>query len=172
MRCSALGRVNTFQMSGGNAPGPPRAARGVGAAVDAVPDADAGLAGCGGEDPNGGAGLGGDVFEAALAVLVLAAEPVRVDAAVRGRGRMAESGAGEELPDGPFAAPGDAGDLARTVSLAGEVAELVIAWWFRLGRGRCGAAGRELGRRVAGRRQPDVVGGGGEPGGDGADGHA
>jgi hypothetical protein len=39
----------------------------VGAAVDAVPDADAGLAGCGGEGLDGDAGLGGDVLEAALA---------------------------------------------------------------------------------------------------------
>jgi hypothetical protein len=51
---------------------------GVGAAGDAVPDADAGVAGCGGEGPGGGAGLGGDVLEAALAVLVVLAEPVRV----------------------------------------------------------------------------------------------
>ena len=40
---------------------------GVGAAVDAVPDADAGLAGCGGEGLDRRAGLGGDVLEAALA---------------------------------------------------------------------------------------------------------
>jgi hypothetical protein len=80
---------------------------GVGAAGDAVPDADAGLAGCDGEGLDGGAGLGGDVLEAALAVLVLLAEPVRVDAAVRERGRLAEPGAGEELPDGALAASGD-----------------------------------------------------------------
>jgi hypothetical protein len=35
---------------------------GVGAAGDAVPDADAGLAGCGGEGLGGDAGLGGDVL--------------------------------------------------------------------------------------------------------------
>jgi hypothetical protein len=111
----------------------------VGAGVDAVPDADAGLAGCGGEGLDGGAGLGGDVLEAALAVLVVLAEPVRVDVFLAVRlGRMVESGAGEELSDGPLAEPGDAGDLARAVSLAGEVAELVIAWQVRLGRGRCG----------------------------------
>jgi hypothetical protein len=94
----------------------------VGAAVDAVPDADAGRAGCGGEGSDGGAGLGGDVLEAALAVLVLLAEPARFDGVVRGRGRVAEPGADEELPDDALAASGDAGDLAGAVSLAGEVA--------------------------------------------------
>ena len=139
-------------------------------AGDAVPDADAGVAGYGGEGFDRGAGLGGDVLEAALAALVLLVEPLRVGVAVRERGRLAEPGAGEELPDGALAASGDAGDLARAVSLAGEVAELVGAGWFRLGRGRSGAAGRKLGCRVAGCCQPDVVGAGGEPGGDGADG--
>jgi hypothetical protein len=67
----------------------------VSAAGDAVPDADAALAGRGGEVLDCGGGLSGDVLEAALAVLVLLAEPVRVDAAVRGRGRAAEPGAGE-----------------------------------------------------------------------------
>jgi hypothetical protein len=38
------------------------AAEGVGAAGDAVPDADAGLAGSGGEGLGGDAGLGGDVL--------------------------------------------------------------------------------------------------------------
>ncbi len=56
----------------------------MGAGVDAVPDADAGLAGCVGEGLDRGAGLGGDVLEAALAVLVLLAEPVRVGAAAGG----------------------------------------------------------------------------------------
>jgi hypothetical protein len=93
----------------------------VGAAVDAVPDADAGRAGCGGEGSDGSAGLGGDVLEAALAVLVLLAEPARFDGGVRG-GRVAEPGAGEELPDDALAASGDAGDLAGAASLAGEVA--------------------------------------------------
>ena len=144
----------------GERAGSAESGEGVGAAVDAVPDADAGVAGCGGEGLDRDAGLGGDVLEAALAVLVLLAEPVRVDVflAVR-RGRVAESGAGEELPDGPLAAPGDAGDLASAVSLAGEVAELFGAGWFRLGRGRRGDPGGELGRRVAGCCQPDVVGG-------------
>lgn len=145
---------------------------GVGAAGDAVPDADAGFAGCGSEGLDRGAGLGGDVLEAALAVLVLPAEPVRVDAAVWARGRVAEPGAGEELSDGALAASGDAGDLARAVALAGEVAELAGAGWFRFGRGRRGGPGRKLGRRVAGRCQPDVVGGCAEPGGDGPDGQA
>jgi hypothetical protein len=63
---------------------------GVGAAGDAVPDADAGLAGCGGEGLDRDASLGGDVLEAALAVLVLLAQPLRVDAAVRARGRVAD----------------------------------------------------------------------------------
>ena len=124
----------------GERAGPAEGGEGVGAAGDAVPDADAGVAGCGGEGLDRDAGLGGDVLEAALAVLVLLAQPVRVDAAARGRGRLAESCAGEELPDGALAASGDAGDLARAVSLAGEVAELVGAGWFRLGRGRRGAA--------------------------------
>jgi hypothetical protein len=43
------------------------AGQGVGAAVDAVPDGDAGVAGCGGEGLDRDAGLGGDVLEAALA---------------------------------------------------------------------------------------------------------
>jgi hypothetical protein len=77
----------------------------VGAAGDAVPDADAGLAGCGGEGLDRGAGLGGDVLKAALAVLVLLGEPLWVDAAVRGRRLAAEPVAGEELPDGALAAP-------------------------------------------------------------------
>jgi hypothetical protein len=145
---------------------------GVGAAVDAVPDEDAGLAGCGGEGLDGGAGLGGDVLGAALAVVVLLAQPVGVGAAVRGRGRLAEPGAGEELPDGALAAPGDAGDLARAVSLAGEVAELVGAGRFRFGRVRCEVPGGKAGNGMAGCCQPDVVGAGGEPGGDGADGQA
>jgi hypothetical protein len=67
----------------------------VGAAVDAAPGADAGLAGCGGEGLDRDAGLGGDVLEAALAVLVLPAHPARVDAAVRARGWRAEPGAGK-----------------------------------------------------------------------------
>jgi hypothetical protein len=104
--------------------GPAESSEGVGAAGDAVPDADAGVAGCGGEGFDRDAGLGGDVLEAALAVLVLIAEPVRVDAAAWERGRLAKSCAGEELPDGALAAPGDTGDLARAVSLAGQVAEL------------------------------------------------
>ena len=87
MRCSAPGRVKAFQTSGGERAGSAEGGEGVGAAVDAVPDADAGVAGCGGEGLDGDAGLGGDVLEAALAVLVVLAEPVRVDAAVRGRGR-------------------------------------------------------------------------------------
>jgi hypothetical protein len=85
---------------GGERAGSAEAGEGVGAAGDAVPDADAGVAGCGGEGLYGDADLGGDVFEAALAVLVVLAEPVRVDAAVRGRGRLAEPGA---RPGGPFA---------------------------------------------------------------------
>ena len=159
MRCSAPGWLNAFQTSGGERAGSAEGGEGVGAAGDAVPDADAGVAGCGGEGLDGDAGLGGDVLEAALAVLVLLAEPVRVDAAARGRGRLAEPGTGEELPDGALAAPGDAGDLAGAVSLAGEVAELVGAGWFRFGRGRRGDPGGELGCRVAGCCQPDVVGG-------------
>src|SRR6202030_1314647 len=117
---------------------------------DAVPDAEAGVAGCGGEGLDGDAGLGGDVLEAALAVLVVLAEPVRVDAAVRVLGWLAEPGAGEELPDGALAASGDAGDLAGAVSLAGEVAELFGARWFRFGWGQRGEPGGKLGRRVAG----------------------
>jgi hypothetical protein len=157
---------------GGECAGSAEGGEGVGAGVDAVPDAEAGLAGCGGEDLDGGAGLGGDVLEAALAVLVLLAEPVRVGAVIRGRGRVAEPGAGEELPDGALAAPGDAGDLARAISLAGELAELVSAGWVWLGRERRGGSGRELGCGVAGCGQPDVVGGGAVPGGDGANGQA
>jgi hypothetical protein len=38
---------------------------------------------------------------------------------------LLEAGAGEELPDGAFAAPGDPGDLARAESLLGERAELI-----------------------------------------------
>jgi hypothetical protein len=68
--------------------------------------------------------------------------------------------------------PGDPGDHARAVSLAGERAKLVSGGRPRLGRGRCRAAGREAGCRVAFGCLPDVVGGGGEPGGDGADGQA
>jgi hypothetical protein len=49
---------------------------------DAVPDAEAGLAGCAARAATGEAGFGGDVLEAALAVLVVLAEPVRVDVAV------------------------------------------------------------------------------------------
>jgi hypothetical protein len=108
----------------------------VGAAVDAVPDADAGLAGCGGEGPDRDAGLGGDVFEAAVTFVVLLAEPVRVDGVVRGRGRAAEPGAGEELPDDALAASGDAGDLAGAVSLSDQVAELFGAGWVRFRRWR------------------------------------
>jgi hypothetical protein len=50
----------------GERAGSAEAGKGVGAAGDAVPDADAGLAGCGGEGLDGDAGLGGDVLEAAL----------------------------------------------------------------------------------------------------------
>jgi hypothetical protein len=92
---------------------------GLGAAADAVPDAEAGLAGCGGEGLGGGAGLGGDVLEAALAVLVVLAEPVRVDAAVRLRGRVAGRGA-----NGALAASGRPGGLADAAFLAGESAGL------------------------------------------------
>ena len=110
---------------------------GVGAAGDAVPDADAGVAGCGGEGLDGDAGLGGDVLEAALAVLVLLAQPVRVDAAVRARGGLAEPGAGEELPDGALAASGDRGR-----SCAGRTPALVrsrscsVPGGSRFGRGQ------------------------------------
>ena len=65
---------------------PAEGGEGVGAAVDAVPDADAVLAGCGGEGLDGDAGLGGDVLEAALTFLVPLAEPVRVDGVVGGAG--------------------------------------------------------------------------------------
>jgi hypothetical protein len=51
----------------GECAGSAEGGEGVGAACDAVPDADAGLAGCGGESLDRGAGLGGDVLEAALA---------------------------------------------------------------------------------------------------------
>jgi hypothetical protein len=85
---------------------------GVCAGVDAAPDADAGLAGCGGEGLDRGAGLPGDVLEAALAVLVLLAEPVEVDAAVRGRGR---------LPSRRTSAPGPAShDLRHAVVSLGS----------------------------------------------------
>jgi hypothetical protein len=80
--------------------------------------------GWGGEGLDRDPGLGCYVFEAALTFLVLLAEPVGVDGAIRGRGRVAESRAGEELPDGALAVSGDAGDLAGAVSLAGEVVEL------------------------------------------------
>jgi hypothetical protein len=46
---------------GGERAWPAESGEGVGAGADAVPDADAGLAGCGGEGLDGGAGLGGDV---------------------------------------------------------------------------------------------------------------
>jgi hypothetical protein len=66
-----------------------------------MPDADAGLAGCGGEGLDGDAGLGGDVLGAALTVLVVLAEPVRVDAAAGERGRLREPGAADELKPPP-----------------------------------------------------------------------
>jgi hypothetical protein len=143
MRCSAPGRVKTFQMSVVNAP-VRRWRRAGGRGRRCRAGRGCRPCGCGGEGLDGDAGLGGDVLEAALAVLVLA-EPVRVDAAVRGRGRPAEPGAGEELPDGPLAASGDAGDLARAVALAGEVAELVVIWWVRLGQGGAGLPGASWG---------------------------
>lgn len=124
MRCSAPGRAKTLQTSRENELGPPSAARGWARPLT-PPDGDAGLAGCGGEGLDRDAGLGGDVLEAALARLVLLAQPVRVDAAVRARGRVPEPGAGEELPDGAIAASGRPGDLAGPVSLPGERAELV-----------------------------------------------
>ncbi len=77
-----------------------------------------------------------------------------------------------ELPDGALAAPGDAGDLARAVSLLGERAELPCSGWFGLGQRLRRAVGRQMGRGVACRRHPDVVGGCAEPGGDGPDGQA
>jgi hypothetical protein len=77
----------------------------VGVAVHAVPDGDAGGAGCRGEGLGPDAGLGRDVFEAALPRLVLLAQPVRVDVAAGLRGGLLETGAGEELPDGAFAVP-------------------------------------------------------------------
>ena len=80
---------------GGERGGPAEGGEGVGAGVDAVPDADAGLAGCGGEGLDGDSGLGGDVLEAALAVLVVLAEPARVDAAAGERGRLREPGAAD-----------------------------------------------------------------------------
>jgi hypothetical protein len=93
------GRVKAFQTSVGNALGPPRAARRWARA--SMPDADAGLAGCGGEGLDGDAGLGGDVLGAALTVLVVLAEPVRVDAAAGERGRLREPGAADELKPPP-----------------------------------------------------------------------
>jgi hypothetical protein len=63
------------------------------AAVDAVPDRDAGGAGCGGEGSGRDAGSGGDVFEAAAPCLVLLAQPVRVDVTAGGRGGLPEPGA-------------------------------------------------------------------------------
>jgi hypothetical protein len=58
-------------------------------------------------------------------VPVLLAQPVQGDATVWALGWWAEPGAGKELPDGTLAASGDAGDLARAVSLPGEFPELV-----------------------------------------------
>jgi hypothetical protein len=81
-------------------------------------------------------------------LLVLLAQPLRVDAGVRARGRVAEPGAGEELPGGALAASGDAGDLAGAVSLAGEVAELLGAGWLRLGLGQSREPGGKPGRRA------------------------
>jgi hypothetical protein len=159
MRCSAPGRPKTVQTSGGTH-GSAEGGEGVCPAADAVPDAVPGLAGRSGEGRDRAVGLGGDVLEAALAVLVLLAQPVRVDAAVWALGLRAEPSAGEELPDGALAASGDAGDLARAVSLSGEVAELVCGGWWRLGRRRCGAAtGWELGAgwRVAASRAWSAV---------------
>src|ERR1700730_929613 len=51
----------------GECAGSAEGGEGMGAAGDAVPDSDACLAGCGGEGLDRGAGLGGDVLEAALA---------------------------------------------------------------------------------------------------------
>jgi hypothetical protein len=141
----------------------------VGVAVHAVPDGDAGGAGCRGEGLGPDAGLGRDVFEAALPRLVLLAQPVRVDVAAGLRGGLLETGAGEELPDGAFAVPGDTGYLAWAESLLGERAELIGVRRFRFRRG---GAGRELGCGVAGGGEPGMLGGGAEPGGDDVDGQA
>jgi hypothetical protein len=102
------------------------AGQGVGSAVDAVPDGNAGVAGCGGEGIDWDASLGCDVFEAALPRLVLLAEPVWVDVVAGARDglKLPEPSIGEELPDDAFAASGEAGDLAGAVSLSGERAEL------------------------------------------------
>jgi Winged helix DNA-binding domain len=59
------------------------AGEGAGVAAHAVPDGDAGVAGRGGKALDRDAGFGGDVLETALPVLVLLAQPVRVDATVR-----------------------------------------------------------------------------------------
>ena len=172
MRCSAPGWVKAFQTSAVNAPGPPRAARGW--ARPLMP--------CRTRMP----ALRAAAARASTGTPVSAAMSLRLRwrswycsrsqcgsmPPSGGGAGWRSSGAGEELPDGALAASGDAGDLARAVSLAGEVAELFGAGWFRLGRGRRGDPGGKLGRRVAGCCQPDVVGAGGEPGGDGADGQA
>lgn len=80
MRRSACGWVKAMQTAGGNAPGG-RCWPGVGVAVGAVPDGDAGGARRDGEGRGRDAGFGGDVFEAALQELVLLAQPVRAEAA-------------------------------------------------------------------------------------------
>jgi hypothetical protein len=121
----------------------------VGAAVDAVPDGDAGGAGRCGEVLDRDAGFGGDVLEAPLPGLVLLAEPVRVD--------------------GVLAASGGPVGLARAVFPAGRLGELAVGRRLRSGRGR-GAADGEAWREVTLGCEQDMVGGGGEPGGDGAGG--
>ena len=170
MRCSAPGWVKTFQTSVVNAPGPPRAARGW--ARPLMP--------CRTRMP----ALRAAAARASTGVPVSAAMSLRLRwrsgiargasagrRRVPGRGRAAEPGAGEELPDGALAASGDAGDLAGAVSLLVRSRSCSVPG----GSGSAGGgpgSGRELRRRVACGDQPDVVGGGAEPGGDGADGQA
>ena len=149
MRCSAPGWLNAFQTSGVNALGPPRAARGWARPVMPCRTRMPALRAAAARVSIGTPVSAAMSLRLRWPVLVLLAEPVRVDAAARGRAGQAKSCAGEELPDGALAAPGDAGDLARAVSLAGQVAELVGAGWFRLGRGRRGDPGGEMWRRVA-----------------------
>jgi hypothetical protein len=99
---------------------PAQGGEGVGVAVDAVPDRDAGAAGHGGEVGDRDAGFSRDVLQAPAVYLVLLAQPSRVDLAwTWGWCGVPESCVDQELPDVALAASGDLADLAGAESLAG-----------------------------------------------------